>query len=99
MMNVTSQMSDQDFPYLENNKKRFFRVIPQMVSTLRYNLIFGSEKKVDMKGGENFSPIPSKDEIAGKSFIRSTVHYAWPTSSRCLATMSAKNIILSVKYF
>ena len=78
MLNVTCEMSKIDFSPIKDRKKRVFRVIPQMVSTLRYNLIFGSDsfskKKFDEKQGDNFSSIPSMDEMKGKSYIRLAEH-------------------------
>ena len=78
MLNVTCEMSKIDFSRIENGIIRDFRVIPQMVSTLRYNLIFGidsfSKKVFDEKQGDNFSFTPSMDEMKGKSYIRLTKH-------------------------
>ena len=78
MLNVTYEMSKIDFERIENGIIGDFRVIPQMVSTLRYNLIFGidsfSKKVFDEKQGDNFSFTPSMDEMKGKSYIRLAEH-------------------------
>ena len=78
MMNVTNKISVIDFYFKREGELHKFRVIPQMVSTLRYDLIFASRfssrNHFDEKSGSNPSGIPTIDEIKGKSLSRPKLH-------------------------
>ena len=73
-MNVTWRMSKRLNSLPENGELLKVRVIPQIVSTLRKNLLFEGENKSVERGGTDPSPNPSMDEMNGKSFIRPTEH-------------------------